>query len=293
MRIINESRVNFQYRNSSDSPIIAKTEVSNRVTTEIIQDTLLVKKFVDKSIAAVYEILLYTLEITNITNSKVKNILVKDIISQGVRYINNTLHINGDMKRCLNPQKGIFIEEIQPNEKIIVNFKMVIDKTTASNLIMNLCNVTFDYIYNIEKPPIEVMVDSNEVKTVKKDDIFKQFLVNSKFNINKCGKKISSIIWISSKVTIIENKIINCLVKANMRNLIVTGFIKYKIYYVSRGKLLSCVWNEGFSNTLIVPKGIEFFEKQDIKVKAKVESTNYILIDKCKLFIATSILIKL
>lgn len=291
MRVINESRIDFKYQGSIQSPIITKTIFSNIVTTTIVKNTLVVKKQVDKISACMYDILFYTIEISNINNEIINNVTLKDMLPIGIKFINNTLFVDGVINRCESPIKGISLGCIEAKAIIIITFKAVISNDYYLKKIINSCNITFDYIDNIEKPPVQISIYSNDTITVCKDSLFKQFMVNNKINIPSSNGSIDFLIGVETEVEIISTKIVNYIVNPKIHNLIFIGILKYKICYMHRGRIHTVLCIQGFSTTLLVPNGVKYFKK--INVKVYNEDTSYILINKSNLFIGNSLLIKI
>lgn len=75
-----------------------------------------VEKYVDKECASVFDILTYTIVVTNMSNRKL-GIYFKDYISKYIKFINNTVEVNGIRKGGLNPQQGFYIGKINGNCK--------------------------------------------------------------------------------------------------------------------------------------------------------------------------------
>lgn len=291
MRVINKSRVDFKYKASPESPVITKTVFSNIVTTTILKDTLSVKKYVDKDMASIYDILAYRIEIHNITDNNIMNLALKDCISKDIKFINNTVYINGVINRCLDPSKEIKLGTLLSKDKITITFKVVVCSGLSLKKIINSCRVTFDYIYNIEEPPHKAQIYSNNAITILNDNLFKQVIINSDINIPKTKGHIDIFLGIKTDANIVDTKIINCNFNSEMRNIIVIGSLTYEVYYIHNNRLCIFVYTEGFSTNLLVPKGVEYFKK--IEIKNYKEDTSYFLKNESNLSVNTSLLIKI
>ncbi|MGL4570419.1 MAG: DUF11 domain-containing protein [Clostridium sp.] len=291
MRVINESRIDFKYRFSSESPVITKTIYSNIVYTTIVRNCLLVKKSVDKKVASHYDILKYKIEISNISCDKINNVKFKDCLEDGIKFISNTVVINGKLKKCCNPMEGIPLGTMYQADSIIISFKAVVDKRFYKGILSNYCIISFDYIYNIEKPPLCFNIESNKADTICKNDLFKQCMVKKKIKVSSVCGKIDKVLKIESEVNVIKSKVLNCIVNEDLLNVLLICSIKYKIYYVNNSKKRIFITSRGFSTNVVIPRGVEYFDK--ISIQIENEKTSYIIMNRSDIFIANSLLINI
>jgi len=291
MKVTNISRVDYKYRMSQESPIIAETKFSNTVYTTILNETIVVQKSVDKSNVSPYDILCYKIVIINISNETVNNIKFTDILPEGIKFINNTMYINEELGRCFTPISVINLGSLGSKGKIIITFKGIVDRCIMYECIENHCVVKFDYIYNVEEPPLRNSVKSNESITRCKDDLFKAIMIKDNIKLPDLSGCNGCFIRIKTKTKIIRVKIAEYAPNPKMCNVVLIGKIIYAAYYIYGGKL--CIYKtiEGFSTAILVPRGVEYFK--NIKVKVLNEDSSYVYRDKSKLLISTSLLIKL
>jgi len=288
---MNVTRVDYKYRKSQESPIITETKFSNTVYTTILNKNIVVRKSVDKSKASPYDILCYKIVIINVSNETVNNIKFKDILPEGIKFINNTMVINGALCRCFNPACSINLGSLASKGKIIITFKGILDRCTRSKVIENHCVVKFDYIYNVEKPPLKNTVKSNESITSCEDDLFKAIMIKENIKLINVSGCDGCFIGIKTKAKIIKVKIVEYAPNPKMCNVVLIGKIIYSAYYIYGGKLCISKTIKGFSTVISVPRGVEYFK--NIKVKVSNEDTSYVCRDKLNLLISTSLLIKL
>lgn len=264
MEIINSCRVEYKYRFSDLTPIISNTSSSNIVKTLVIQNRLLITKYVDKKCSYSLEELTYTTEIENISSMNIKNIFFTDNIPKGTRFIENSVKINNKKERCLNPILGFYLKNIKVREKIIISFNVLIISRCKGKL-KNISNAIYDYIYNAEKCPIRIDLNSNLVLTNYKNNLIKDFLLFSKVETRCSISKISNI---KSEITVIESKFINSFIK-NKVKVLVLGKIKYKIFYKSYKKMRYLEKTIGFSESMLLPIEASYLDKIQIKIKSK------------------------
>lgn len=279
MDIINRCYVDYSYRFSATSPMVTKTILSNIVSTQIIRERLEIKKFVNRENASSFDILVYTIVILNISEELIENLFFKDYIHNNTRFIENSVTINDIKKRCLNPQKGFYIGDLSRNDKIKITFKVLILSSCLSEYIKNKSYVQYNYKYNIEKPPIRICKESNDVITKHDNNLFKQIIVGSTM---KTGTRIDNVVTIRCNVEVINTKVIN-LYTLNFCNVLVLGKLKYKIFYKSYGKLRYSEEIFGFSECILVPIGVIYLNKIDIKIN--MEDVCCKLINKKTIFL--------
>lgn len=300
MQIINQARTDFEYRLSSNEPIIRKTILSNKVKTNIIQNILYSKKYIDKKVATLFDTLTYKIVITNISCLNINNIYLQDFLSNNLKFVTNSLIVNGKKLRCLNPNTPIKLTDISPQSTIIISFKSIIIKTDDSNCIKNCSNIYFDYIYNVEKPPIQLKKYTNTVLTKISNNLFKDFNIESIIALPYCIK-INNIIDIKAKVNIVKYKLVQTPIVNTLKHkekslckLIIIGSIEYKIIYqftnINPTNCFQYNFIDGFSTSILVPIGIRYVKNFDINIRVK--NIDYIIINNSKLYLSSNLLLE-
>lgn len=285
MKIVNECRVDYKYRLSLQSPIINKTIFSNIASTQIIKESLKLSKSVNKKYTYTFDILIYTITISNISDHIIKNIFFKDEISKSTQFIENSVKINNIKLRCLNPNEGFYIEEIDAKDSIELSFKVLVVPIDYYNIIENFSTIEYDYIYNVEEAPYLVKKESNIVKTKYEKKIFKQMTFGDYF---KTCHSIDKIIDYKYNIDIIETKIIRNP-KPNLYTLLIVGKIEFKVWYKHNccNRCNSQVF--GFSTCMPVPVGIILGNKDDIKYD--IECLSIDLVNSNTIFLNMSLLL--
>lgn len=302
MKIINECRVNYQYRLSPNDPIIIKTLCSNVVSTDIIRNMLKIDKYVDKKYTTAFDILTYTIVIKNISQLYITKIFFQDKIPNRTKFLENSVTVNGLKKRCANPEIGFYIGNLEEGCEAIITFKVVSLPYCINHLIKNYSTIEYDYIFNIDKDPTRITIDSNNAITLYENRTFKQMVVEHEIKI--C-KEIDEILDTNIKINVLDVKIINAPInesyltkKIKTCTILVICSIEYKILCSHQKKIKNKKVNEcsevlindifGFSNYMIVPVGITYIDKNNIKIL--IENTTSSLIDCETIFISTNML---
>lgn len=312
MKVINEARTDYKYRLSPLHPIITNTIFSNKVSTTIIDAALKIIKTVDKKTACIFDIITYTISISNISKEPINNIYFIDLLPNGLEYINNSLTINSKNIYCINPTDPFFIGSLNTNETIIISFKAVVTCDTSLNLLENSSIVYFDYIYDTSMAPTKISLKSNYVSTFIENILFKQFNINSTLEIPLTKPKIYSISNINFTFNILKLKLISTPITSTIAHpnddlctLLIIGSISYEVFYTSLCK--SYCYNtksytdyltsniiintKGFSSNLLIPYGSIFCNLNNINIS--LENTSYYLINERKIYINSDILLNI
>ena len=284
MRVVNECRVDFKYRLTQDSPLVTRTNFSNLVSTEIIKDMLNVEKFVDKKCTYAFDILTYSIVITNTSNFTITNVFFKDKIPKGTVFIENSVKVDDIKKRCLRPDNGFYINKINYRSSVIIRFKVIVLPQCFTQSITNFSTIQQNHILNIEEAPVKLNIDSNIVSSEFQRKVFKQINI---CEIIRLKKDITKILKYEVNVKVLESKIVDSPInrtnqknRSNMCNLVVIGSIEYKIHFLSGNKENNNVniirYQFGFSSYLMTPIGIAYIKNENIKVNVNYASANLI-----------------
>lgn len=276
MQVINECRIGYKYRLSLQSPVISKTMYSNIVSTQIIKNNIEVIEYVNKESTFSLDVLKYRIIIKNISTVDIENILFKGNIPNNTKFIENSFTVDKKVIRCINPDKGYLIKLLKGCDKLEICYKVLVLPYNTKNKITNFFNISYGYIYNIEKPPIIINLESNKVISKCEDKVFKQISVNQSICtldnvcfIKKCDYNVD----------IIETKIINNL-KPDLSTIIISGTVRFKVFYEANNyniyteKYIEDVF--GFSTYMLVPIGINLIQTRDIKYSIEDSSINLI-----------------
>lgn len=292
MRVINECRVDFQYRLYPVGPLISKTNFSNVVSTDIIKDILKVKKFVDKKFTYVFDILTYTIVVFNMSNFTAENIFFKDKIPNSTKFIENSIEINGLKRKGISPDIGFYIQKIYSKCSVTVTFRVLVLPQCFAEPIKNFSTIIQKHIINIEEPPITLKINSNNVISKFENRIFKNVVINKILTLKKDVIKIRRFKVKSRIVDIkIADEPLNKIYKNNVNTtiLIAIGIVEYKIYihFKSRKKVIN--YSFGFSSFIEVPIGIMLLDEK--KINIEVKDSEVMLIDKRNIFFNLNILL--
>ncbi|MGL5820998.1 MAG: hypothetical protein ACRCYE_05105 [Sarcina sp.] len=164
-QILNNVQIDYTHVVDPSLPEVPKTAVSNTTIVNIRHGQILpsdIVKSADKNIVTEKDIITYSIEVTNSGNYKVDNVIISDILANGVEFVNGSVIVNGVSKPSEDPNLGINVGTIDANETITVTFRVKVLDNAPSELI-NTATVNYNYTVDPIDPPIEKETISNEV----------------------------------------------------------------------------------------------------------------------------------
>lgn len=177
--IPNSFDVSYSYTVDPSLPrVVSSRQQSNIVNTQL-NDAIIGNgensflKIVDKEYADVGETLTYTITLTNKGTVPGNNVVLSDTIPNNTTFIPNSVTINGTQLTDVNPQNGILIGTISPNQTVITSFKVTVDTVPSPNPIVNKARLTYNYTKDPSIPNgVSVYGTSNDaLTTVRHGDI--------------------------------------------------------------------------------------------------------------------------
>ena len=231
--IINNSSVIFEYLVNPSAPRVSKTATSNNVTTVVNIATTTLTKAVDKSYAAIGDVLNYTLIATNTGTVDLYNVIFKDIIPVAATFLAGSVVIDNIAKPGIDPNTGFSLDTITPKGSRVISFKATVIGLPTPNTIVN--SGTLSYKYKINPSGTEFTgnstsnivtttinkVSATNTKTVDKlyatvgDTLTYTSIINNTGNINLVNTLFTDLI--SSYTTFLAGSVkIDGLVQANL-----------------------------------------------------------------------------
>lgn len=161
---VNTATLDALFQIEPNKPPVSKTFTSNPVDTNIIIADVQVIKSVDKGTAIVGETLTYSITIINTGNVDIEAIMY-DLIPLGTIFIPNSLKIDGTPIPGANPNLGVVIGKITPNQLLTVSFNVTIEFLPEPPYVINNCTIDYEFVVDPSKPPKSKTKESNDVVT--------------------------------------------------------------------------------------------------------------------------------
>lgn len=163
--ISNQATIEYDYLvDPITSELTKGIKTSNTVNTQIQDANLTVVKSVDNERSYPNDMITYTLALTNNGNVNANNVVIHDVLPNGVQYINNSLQANVMVSGT--PPTIQLLQPIAPNTTITLRFQVRVIEMPNPNPIINQATITYSFILDPNKPEVLVTVISNEVCTI-------------------------------------------------------------------------------------------------------------------------------
>lgn len=294
--ITNIAIVDAKFPIDPNKPPVDKSFSSNPVDTNVIEAKIVLLKSVDKNVALVGDTLTYTINIKNTGNINVIATLY-DLLPNGALFIPNSLKINsftinGVSVPSVNPQDGINIGTLNPNESIIVSFSVKFEYLPCIPIIRNIAFAEFKYKITQSGEIQSGNVESNQTETQAAPTNFKQISVDENISIPIEKPDAEDILNVIVDVEIIDTNVIKTVKGTSQEGqtltgykLIVNGILYQKIEYISdlpEQTVHTAEFEIPFSTFIILPEN--FVEGTNINVKTYVEDVYVKLLDKRNIF---------
>lgn len=145
MIITNTATVNYDYTLPDQTKVPAES-VSNEVQTENLFDAVLRTKASDKAFMREGERATQTIVLTNNSAILLSEILLKDFMTEGGKYIDGTVTVNGVSQPVYDMKAGIPIPDLNPSEVATITYIIEAGAITPEKNILNDAAMTYSVI---------------------------------------------------------------------------------------------------------------------------------------------------
>ncbi|MDR4985345.1 cell surface protein [Bacillus cereus] len=163
--IINQSSVTYQYVSIPTAPPVNRSANSNIVTTSIQNANIISVKAADVTFVSIGQIITYTNKLQNIGTVPANNTMFIDNIPEGTIFIEDSLSINNVIQPSANPENGVTLGTIHPNETVTISFQVQLTSIPPGNTVINISDTSYEYQIDPSSPIIQRQSLSNAVNT--------------------------------------------------------------------------------------------------------------------------------
>lgn len=163
--IINQSSATYQYVSIPTAPPVNRSANSNIVTTSLQNANIISVKRADVTFVSIGQNITYTNALQNIGTIPANNIVFIDNIPEGTIFIENSLSINNVIQPGANPENGVTLGTIQPNETVTISFQVQLTSIPSGNTVINISDTSYEYQIAPSSPTIQRRSLSNAVNT--------------------------------------------------------------------------------------------------------------------------------
>lgn len=209
--IMNKASATYVFTPVPGQGSIRETVTTNNVSTQVnYADLSPVIKLVDQNLAYVGEKLTYSLAFKNNGNIQAENVIIKDLLPNGVSYVENSLSANVTITGSPLTEMRLS-NAVQPGQNVSVQFQVLLTNNLAGNIVVNQADVYYQYTVVTGGIPVQEIEPSNPVATEVRKLEPVMSLVKS---ANRVGVIVGDIIQYTIKVQNTGNlDAINVLVK--------------------------------------------------------------------------------
>lgn len=151
--IPNQSNTAYQYVVNPSLPPASANAVSNVITTQINNATIVATKSVNTPTAAIGDIVTYTIAMANTGNIPASATVLTDGLGPGASFIPNSVTINNVSQPGLDPSLGIHLDDISPGGTTFITFQVKILEIPPSGTLTNNALVNYEYTVNPNQTP--------------------------------------------------------------------------------------------------------------------------------------------
>ncbi|WP_395761401.1 DUF7507 domain-containing protein [Bacillus sp. 3G2] len=163
--IVNQSSANYQYVSISTAPPVNRSANSNIVTTSLQNANIISVKQANVTFVSIGQNITYTNTLQNIGTIPANNTVFIDNIPEGTIFIEDSLSINNVMQPGANPENGVTLGTIQPDETVTISFEVQLTSIPSSNTVINISDTSYEYQIDPSSPIIQRRSLSNAVNT--------------------------------------------------------------------------------------------------------------------------------
>ncbi|MED0938146.1 cell surface protein [Bacillus mobilis] len=163
--LTNQAITTFNYIVNPNNLPVTNTTTTNTVTTTVQNDNVIAIKSVNATNALPSQTLTYTITITNSGNVTIEDLFVVDTVPVDTTFVTSSVTINGINQPNVNPENGITLGNLAPNESAIITFQVTISSSTLQPTINNNASVSYTVTIDPDEPPITITKQTNTVTT--------------------------------------------------------------------------------------------------------------------------------
>ncbi|MDE7439380.1 MAG: DUF11 domain-containing protein [Clostridia bacterium] len=161
MIIPNQSNIAFNYVLPDGQTIAAELD-SNIVTTEILTYSVPKVKSGDKTFMQEGETSVHTVVITNNSQTRLFNLVLRDNMSSGATYVAGSVTVNGVSQPTYDPVAGFPLPALEPTESVTVTYTIQANNPMTQTPVTDFA--TLDY--SVDDPSRSVVNFSENTNTV-------------------------------------------------------------------------------------------------------------------------------
>lgn len=163
-KITNQADVSYTYTVNPLYPNDHQSNIpSNTVTTQVRQAIVSIEKSVNKTISYIGDIITYKIAVKNSGNVSANNIVIQDVLANGIQYVNNSVQSNVTI--IFNLPTITLTQPLLPGQIAVIEFQARVISMPNPNPIANYAILNYTYVLDPNEPPVSIQRTSNTVFT--------------------------------------------------------------------------------------------------------------------------------
>nr|WP_268235140.1 hypothetical protein [Priestia taiwanensis] len=159
----NTAQIDYSFIIDPNSAPVQRSTTSNTTFVQINAANIVSLKTANTDIAVIGEVLTFTTTLTNTGNIAAISAIFTDAIPEGTTFIENSLSINNLIQPGVNPENGVIIGTILPNETVSIAFQAQLTSIPSNNTVINTSTTAYGYQISPDTPIIQRTSFSNTV----------------------------------------------------------------------------------------------------------------------------------
>lgn len=138
----NQGTADYTYQLPSGRNL-SGSAVSNTVVIPASAPNVTIAKTVNAADATVGDALTYTVNVTNAGSGAVQNVILSDVLSEGLQFISGTVTVNGASVSAANPISGITLGTLPPPAQTTVTYQARVTSVPGTGNVSNRASAAF------------------------------------------------------------------------------------------------------------------------------------------------------
>ncbi|PGT61686.1 hypothetical protein COD86_02090 [Bacillus cereus] len=152
--ITNEASTTYTYQPDPNLPPVTTTEPTTPTTVAVNTATVNPTKSANRAFVDIGDTITYTISLQNNGTVPATNVILTDPIPNGTTFIPNSVTVGGVLQPNANPENGILIGTLNPNQATTITFQVRVISAPPNGIIQNQGTVSSTYVVTPSEPPV-------------------------------------------------------------------------------------------------------------------------------------------
>ncbi|MGL4912106.1 MAG: SPOCS domain-containing protein [Romboutsia sp.] len=290
------SQAECEYKNDYDD-IITKSFKSDDQVLNVENIALDIVKIPSSETLQRGDVLQIQTIINNVGSINIKDLHLCDNHNKNLIFIKDSVYIDGEQAKNLDPLKGIQLPEIESEKNILLTYEYKYMPTISSNKIIHFSNT--NYCYELNGKEERVSTKSNTLYLEGALSTFKEFSMETEYELKEYEPNIKDIVSVSTNASIDQYYEISTMKNVSVENeestgkkVIIKGVVTDRVEYLTdneNSSLYMLERSQPFSLFINLPND---YDGEEIYFNPKCDNVFYKSLGSKSLFISSLISIE-